>query len=448
MGKNHRQSPQGRYRVMVNKNAESNKLYPVYIEYSWNACPIRRMTKYRCKFADWNQKGNCGRGELRASYGSEYKRINNELRTMLDKMDNNLAEYARNHSGNMSSDIIKGILDGKPLARKDEGRDFIEFTNELCEAEYKRNVIGISRKKNFLSGMKMFGEFLLSTKRGTYKPESIYLGEITPELVDSYIDWRRTVKRNGDETINHALAPIIKACQYATDLELLDPKINTRIKKMRIIVKPRLDDEDETGDVRYLTKEQIEQVAEYYKTCPEPRRKEFIEMFLFAYHACGLRVIDVMTLQWQHINFDKRELKKIQVKTRNRHTIPLNDTAIGILQRWKERNRRKKYVFDLVDDTLNINDDESLYNARNNATQCINQSLTVVGDQLGFDIPLTMHKARHSFAVHALNQGTDMSKVSRFLGHQSTAVTEKIYARFLSSTLSDTMSALELGGHL
>lgn len=306
----------------------------------------------------------------------------------------------------MSTEIIKGILDGKTLTRKDEGRDFVEFTNELAEAEYKRNVIGISRKKNFLSGMRMFGEFLASTGRGTYKKNSIYLGEISPEIVDAYIEWRRTVKRNGDETINHALAPIIKSCQYASDLGLLDPKVNMRIKKMRIVIKPRLDDEDDDNAELFLTRDQIEQIVEYYKTCKEQRRKEFIEMWLFAYHACGLRVIDVMTLQWQHIDFENRELKKVQVKTRSRHTIPLNDTAMGILQMWKERNRRKKFVFDLVDDSLNINDDEALYFARNNATQCINQSLTVVGDQLGFTMPLTMHKTRHSFAVHALNQGT------------------------------------------
>lgn len=448
MGKNHRQVPQGRYRILVNKNARADKLYPVYLEYSWNAHPIRRITQYRCRFADWNQKGNVGRGELRSSYGPEYKRINNAMKSQLDKMDGSLAEYSQNHSGQMSTEIIKDILDGKPLTRKDEGRDFVEFTNELAEAEYKRNVIGISRKKNFLSGMRMFGEFLSSTGKGTYKKDSIYLGEINPELVDSYIEWRRTVKRNGDETINHALAPIIKSCQYASDLGLLDPKVNMRIKKMRIVIKPRLDDEDDDKAELYLTRDQIEQIVEYYKICKEQRRKEFIEMWLFAYHACGLRVIDVMTLQWQHIDFENRELKKVQVKTRSRHTIPLNDTAMSIIQMWKDRNRRKKFVFDLVDDSLNINDDEALYFARNNATQCINQSLTVVGDQLGFAIPLTMHKARHSFAVHALNQGTDMSKVSRFLGHQSTAVTEKIYAKFLSSTLSDTMNALDLGGHL
>lgn len=39
-------------------------------------------------------------------------------------------------------------------------------------------------------------------------------------------------------------------------------------------------------------------LLEYYKICNEPRRKEFLEMFFFAFHACGLRVVDVMTLQW------------------------------------------------------------------------------------------------------------------------------------------------------
>ena len=449
MGKQQRTIPHGRYRLLDDKrSSKPDKLCAIYIEYSWNSAAIRRTTGYRCKVSDWNQKGNSGRGEFRSSYGSEFKRINNVMKVQLDKMDHDLAEYSQNHSGQMSTEIIKGILDGKQLTRKDEGRDFVEFTNALAEAEYKRNVIGISRKKNFFSCMRMFGEFLASTGKGTYKKASIYLGEITPELVDAYIEWRRTVKRNGDETINHALTPIIKSCQYASDLGLIDPKVNMRIKKMRIVIKPRLDDEDDDNAEQFLTREQIEQIVEYYKTCKEQRRKEFIEMWLFAYHACGLRVIDVMTLQWQHIDFEKRELKKIQVKTRSRHTIPLNDTAMSILQMWKERNRRQKFVFDLVDDSLNINDDEALYFARNNATQCINQSLTVVGDQLGFSIQLTMHKARHSFAVHALNQGTDMSKVSRFLGHQNTAVTEKIYAKFFSSTLSDTMKALDLGGHL
>ena len=68
--------------------------------------------------------------------------------------------------------------------------------------------------------------------------------------------------------------------------------------------------------------------------------------------------------------------------------------------------------------------------------------LGVVGENLGFDFPLTMHVARHSFAVYALNNEIDMSVVSRLLGHSSSVVTERVYAKFLPQTLSDEVAKL------
>ena len=52
------------------------------------------------------------------------------------------------------------------------------------------------------------------------------------------------------------------------------------------------------------------------------------------------------------------------------------------------------------------------------------------------------HLARHSFAVFALNKGLSMSVVSRLLGHSSTDVTEKVYAKFLPETLSAEVAKL------
>lgn len=53
------------------------------------------------------------------------------------------------------------------------------------------------------------------------------------------------------------------------------------------------------------------------------------------------------------------------------------------------------------------------------------------------------HLARHSFAVFALNKGLSMSVVSRLLGHGSTDVTEKVYAKFLPETLSAEVARLK-----
>ena len=101
-----------------------------------------------------------------------------------------------------------------------------------------------------------------------------------------------------------------------------------------------------------------------------------------------------------------------------------------------------RYVFDLVKDDLNLDDADALYKARNNATKCINQSLVVVGEQIGLPFNLSMHVARHTFAVMALNKGLSMSVVSRLLGHGSTDITEKVYAHFLPETLSAEMDKL------
>lgn len=204
-----------------------------------------------------------------------------------------------------------------------------------------------------------------------------------------------------------------------------------------------MSDEESEFDGKSLNQEQMLALLEYYKTCPEPRRKEFLEMFFFAFHACGLRVVDVMTLQWGHISFERKELRKIMVKTNKRHVIPLTEPALHILRQWQAKREGCRYVFNLVKESLNLDDAEALYKARNNATKCINQSLAVVGEQIGLPFSLSMHVARHTFAVFALNKGLSMSVVSRLLGHGSTDVTEKVYARFLPETLSAEVAKLK-----
>lgn len=78
---------------------------------------------------------------------------------------------------------------------------------------------------------------------------------------------------------------------------MMEPAVNARIQDMRIVTKVSLSEEEAEFDGKSLSKEQMAALLEYYKTCTEPRRKEFLEMFFFAFHACGLRVVDVMTLQ-------------------------------------------------------------------------------------------------------------------------------------------------------
>lgn len=442
MGRPKRLYPLGKYRLRTPKVIEKDKAYSVELEYTWNRQAIRKSTNVFVKAVDWNQKGNQGRGEIRPSHGSEYRRLNQLLTNRVDRIDAQLAEYNDKHPNQITAEVISGFLADKPLTRKDQGKDFVEFVLERLESEYSRHKIGRSRYKNGICCMNVFTTFLRATNQGTYEKDKIYVGDITPELIDGYITWRRDIRQNGDETINHSLTPILKACSYAAELGMIEQSVNARIQDMMIVTKPSLSDEESEFDGKALTKEQMDALLEYYKNCKEPRRKEFMEMFFFAFHACGLRIVDVMTLQWGHINFEKKELRKIMIKTSKRHVIPLTEPALKILRKWQEKRVGCRYVFDLVNDNLDLNDEEALYKARINATKCIGQSLAVVGEQLEFPFSLSMHVARHSFAVMALNKGLSMSVVSRLLGHGSTDITEKVYAHFLPETLSAEMDKL------
>lgn len=432
----------GKYRLRTPKTIDKSKTYPIELEYTWNRQVLRKSANIFVKAADWNQNGNQGRGEIRSSYGNEYKRLNKVLMERVDTMDAQLAEYNVKHPNQITAEVIAGFLSHKPLTRKDQGKDFAEFVLERLESEYSRHKIGRSRYKNGICCMNVFTTFLRATNQGTYEKDKIYVGDITPELIDGYITWRRDIRQNGDETINHSLTPILKACSYAAELGMIEQSVNARIQDMMIVTKPSLSDEESEFDGKALTKEQMDALLEYYKNCKEPRRKEFMEMFFFAFHACGLRIVDVMTLQWGHINFEKKELRKIMIKTSKRHVIPLTEPALKILRKWQEKRVGCRYVFDLVNDNLDLNDEEALYKARINATKCIGQSLAVVGEKLEFPFSLSMHVARHTFAVMALNKGLSMSVVSRLLGHGSTDITEKVYAHFLPETLSAEMDKL------
>ncbi len=198
---------------------DKEKAYPIELEYTWNRQIIRKTTNVFVKVADWNQNGNQGRGEIRVSYDSEFKRLNQLLLSRVERIDSQLAEYNEKHPNQITAEIISGFLSDKPLSRRDQGKDFVEFTLERLSSDYSRNRIGRSRYENGRSCMNIFQTFLRATKQATCGNDSIYVGDVTPELLDSYIAWRREVKQNTDATINHSLTPILKACAHACENE-------------------------------------------------------------------------------------------------------------------------------------------------------------------------------------------------------------------------------------
>lgn len=199
--------------------------------------------------------------------------------------------------------------------------------------------------------------------------------------------------------------------------------------------------EDETDEekVRYLTDTQFRDLLNVYDRTRNEATKKIMDMFLFSYYVCGLRYSDLLTLEWRHIDFGNRTLTKNVYKTKRSISLPLVDKAVEILLRWRKIGGNSRFVFNLLDEGFYLSDIVKLNNARLTKNRNIQQSLRSVGIKMGLKFNLTIHVARHTFAVQALKNGMDVHTISHLMGHSSSLVTEKVYAEFLPDTINTTV---------
>lgn len=67
------------------------------------------------------------------------------LLSRVERVDSLLAEYNEKHPHQITAAVITDILADKPLLRKDQGKDFVEFAIERLNSDYARNRIWRSR---------------------------------------------------------------------------------------------------------------------------------------------------------------------------------------------------------------------------------------------------------------------------------------------------------------
>ncbi len=320
-------------------------------------------------------------------------------------------------------------------------QDFIQYTIKNIETRYTLEKIGYSVYYNSLKYMDTFKKFVKKETDSDILP----MKNLTGELIVSYIDYRKTERNNSSQSINKTLTPLIQAAKKAASDELIKPAIATTIEGMYLDTKSKsVDDEEKSEDekVRYLTEDQIKSFLELYPIVKYDRTREYMDMFLFAFHACGLRVSDIITLTWKNINFEERILKKTLVKGRVSHSFLLTDAALKILEEWKKKSYSERFVFGLLPDDFELSNEAELKRLTTNKNTAIKTSLKEIGKKMNLKFSLTMHTARHTFAVMALNQRkVSVHIISKLLAHANTSVTETVYAKFLPSTIDEEIKS-------
>lgn len=437
MARQTRLFPKGKFIIRTPRNG----LYNVYLQYTWQRNIYIKSTGLQVQLCDWDSSAYNGRGQFRNSYIDAVKQ-NNIINTILESIDAALFQFLISHpTSQLTASAFKQILNGENPDKKPSlaNVDFVEFVCKRLDIEYQKGKIGISRYKNGLSCMRQFSIFLQVNKLVT-KKQSLYLKDINIGLIEKYITYRKEILQNTDDTINHALTPIIKACNFAASTGIIDSKQATLINECRIKTNHALCTDDM---VKTLTEEDLKKLKAFYYKDTEKRRKDYIDMYMFAFYCCGLRLVDVISLRWAEVDMHNQSISKVQCKTKNRAHIPISKSAMAILNRWKNKTTdNSPWVFHLLPNNFDISNDTDFYKRRNSITKKVDQSLIIAGKLAGISTPLTFHTARHTFATIALNRGVELSVVSRLLGHSSTEVTEKVYAQYTKKTLKAELEKL------
>ncbi|WP_421565706.1 tyrosine-type recombinase/integrase [Ochrobactrum sp. EDr1-4] len=172
---------------------------------------------------------------------------------------------------------------------------------------------------------------------------------------------------------------------------------------------------------RYLTKPEFKQLL---AGCASPHMHLFCVLAL----TTAARKTAILQLTWDRVDFDRKLIKLGIVGDKNRKgraVVPMTDISLEALQT-AYKARQSPYVVEYGG--------ERVLDIKKGFAGAVHRA------GLKDVVP---HDLRHSAAVWMAEAGVSMDEIAQYLGHSSTAVTFKVYARFSPDYLRKAASALD-----
>lgn len=413
---NTQRPPKGK--LVLRKEATEDK-YPIVLQYCINGKVAKTTFGYNIKENQWDtSKQRIKNHPFAASLNERLERFVKEYEYLV------LTAFKENQSLNIQE--LRFILNNHRIPSKNSVCDIGKSLLELQREEEK---IAFSTFINRENALEMFDSFI----KEEYG-ENQFNQVLSAEVIERHIAWRKKHKRNGNETINKALQALIMVAEYQYSKSQISLEELHKIKKLFLEPeKLSLNAQDlEDSEISHLKREDYDKIVNYIDKYDNPQNKCYLDMFHFSI-LTGLRWSDVLTLEWGNIDWDNLKIKKVIVKGKRQFIfeLDLGPEAINILNLQKMINDDNRFIFGLLPNEINLNEDETLYNFRQKYNSVANDILTKMFKEL--NLPrLTFHKARHTYAIWALNGGkADIKLISSNMGHSSVAVTEKYYAKYI-----------------
>lgn len=169
-----------------------------------------------------------------------------------------------------------------------------------------------------------------------------------------------------------------------------------------------------------------EDVAKVYADARSPHVTLFLEIAI----ATGARVSAILDLTWDRVDLEHGYVDLMpggrNPTNKQRPVVKLTKRALEALRTAREAA--------LTDHVIEFN---------GKPIKSIKKALERISERTG--IAFTPHVLRHTAGVWMARADVPMQKISQYLGHTSTHVTERVYARYSPSFMKEAADALEWG---
>lgn len=346
--------------------------------------------------------------------------------------------------------------DGTPIKKQFYGSGINE-ANQKADKYLNDLKLGLIDKNQIMTINILFPEWLFGVKKNSVKPSSFesYYGTYkkyiepmdisnipinnirTLKLQNCYNDLDTTVKniRKINKVLNMFFAYAEKEGYIAKN-----PCNNITLPKEEIKPKDIL---NKKLSFQYYSEDEIKRLKEVFKG------NKFENVVIFAL-GTGMRKGEIFGLQWEDIDFDKREIhivhnlqsvaeiskdgkkeyhiKLVTPKTQNSiRIIPISNKVYELLLSMRKKSQNSKFVFAPNDGHFDIKYFEKVYKKKLDEANIKGK---------------TFHDLRHTFATMLLNRGADLITLKELLGHSSIKTTE-IYLEALPKSKKDIVNEID-----
>ena len=298
-------------------------------------------------------------------------------------------------------------------------------------SEWLENYVKPSSKPKTYTRYAQIVESHLLPRLGGYE-----LDELTPQLLQHQIvdmgkcGNKRTCKGLAPSTVNLIVAVIQESLETAYSIELTKVYSADKIKRPRI--------EEKKVECFSVAEQKVLEEA-----LKNDKRPKTFGILLCLY--TGLRIGELLALEWTDIDFDKREISISKTCHDSRdelgryvrfvnppktstsmRVIPIPKQLMPLLRETKKKNG-SRYV---------VGNGERIISVRS-----YQRTYELILKKHGLP-HRGFHALRHTFATRALECGMDVKTLSEILGHKNPTVTLNRYAHSLMDHKRDMMNRL------